>query len=122
MNYESKTNVLIIYDSEQRLEAISEILAVMDQPKRQIAIETKILRIKSSSTNKIGVDWTSVLGDGLTLEASHTLNTLFNLPDADTVNQVIAVSKVAQSATESLTGSGLLVRRMMMGLQRWEML
>ncbi|MFT5469973.1 MAG: type II secretory pathway component GspD/PulD (secretin) [Verrucomicrobiales bacterium] len=107
VDYESKTNTLIVYDTEQRLEGVMEILEEMDRPKQQIAIETKILRVKSSSSNRIGVDWSSVLGDGISLEASSTLNTLFNLPDADTVNQVVTLTKDASRAIEALSGSGI---------------
>lgn len=104
VDYESKTNTLIVYDTEQRLAGVMEILAQMDRPKQQIAIETKILRVKSSSSNRIGIDWTSVLGDGVSLEATSTLNTLFNLPDADTVNQVVTLTRDASRAAQALSG------------------
>lgn len=107
VDFEPKTNTLIIYDSERRIDGVREILSQIDQPKRQIAIETKILRIKSQANNKIGVDWTSVLGTGLPISASSTLNTLFGLPDADSVSQVITLTKDARSAAEALAGSGL---------------
>lgn len=89
VDYEPKTNTLIVYDNEQRIDGVRAILEQMDQPKQQIAIETKILRVKSFTHNRIGVDWESVLGDGLTVEAIGALNTLFNLPESDTVGQVI---------------------------------
>lgn len=98
IDYESKTNTLVIFDNEQRLSSIQQILAEMDQAKQQIAIETKILRVRSTARNRIGVDWSSVLGDGMTVEAKEALNTLFNLPDLHTVSKVI-------SDTRSLTGS-----------------
>ncbi|MCB1085821.1 MAG: hypothetical protein KDM63_02150 [Verrucomicrobiae bacterium] len=92
VNYEQKTNTLIFIDNEQRIESIKGILQELDRPKQQIAIETRILRIKSSSRNRIGVDWESVLGDGMTVEATEALNALFNLPDSDLVEQVITSS------------------------------
>lgn len=89
VDFETKTNTLVFIDNEQRIESVKEILNELDKPKKQIAIETRILRIKSGSRNRIGVDWESVLGDGMTIQGMESLNTLFNLPDSDLVEQVI---------------------------------
>ncbi len=89
VDFETKTNTLVFIDNEQRIESIKEILSELDRPKKQIAIETRILRIKSGARNRIGVDWESVLGDGMTIQGVESLNTLFNLPDSDLVEQVI---------------------------------
>ncbi|MCB1230045.1 MAG: hypothetical protein KDN19_07260 [Verrucomicrobiae bacterium] len=89
VDFEPKTNTLIFIDNEQRIENLKGILAELDKPKQQVAIETRILRIKSGARNRIGVDWESVLGDGLTIQGMESLNTLFNLPDSDMVEQVI---------------------------------
>lgn len=92
VDYESKTNTLVFIDNETRIENVREILMQLDKPKQQIAIETRILRVKSGSRNQIGVDWESVLGDGLTVTGTEALNTLFNLPDSDMVEQVITTT------------------------------
>ena len=63
IEFETKTNTLIVMDNVRKLDALSVFLNQIDQPKQQIAIETRILRITSSSRNRIGVDWSSVLGD-----------------------------------------------------------
>lgn len=99
VDYEAKTNTLIFIDNEQKLESIKEILAELDRPKQQIAIETRILRVKSGSRNRIGVDWESVLGDGMTIEATEALNALFNLPDSDLVEQVITTTLTDTAST-----------------------
>jgi type II secretory pathway component GspD/PulD (secretin) len=99
VDYEQKTNTLIFIDNEKRIEEIKEILTELDSPKQQIAIETRILRIKSSSRNRIGVDWESVLGDGMTVEATEALNALFNLPDSDLVERVITSSFTEDKST-----------------------
>lgn len=99
VDYEQKTNTLIFIDNEKRIEEIKEILTELDSPKQQIAIETRILRIKSSSRNRIGVDWETVLGDGMTIEATEALNALFNLPDSDLVEQVITASFTENKST-----------------------
>ncbi|MEM7603222.1 MAG: secretin N-terminal domain-containing protein, partial [Verrucomicrobiota bacterium] len=90
IEYETKTNTLIVMDNERKLDALSIFLEQIDQPKQQIAIETRILRITSSSRNRIGVDWSSVLGEqGLDLGATASLNSLFNLPELETVDRVL---------------------------------
>ncbi|HQZ27947.1 MAG TPA: hypothetical protein PK648_07350 [Verrucomicrobiales bacterium] len=90
IEFETKTNTLIVMDNVRKLDALSVFLNQIDQPKQQIAIETRILRITSSSRNRIGVDWSSVLGDqGISLGASTSLNALFNLPELDTVTKVL---------------------------------
>lgn len=92
IEYESKTNTLIVMDNARKLDALALFLDQIDQPKQQIAIETRILRVTSSSRNRIGVDWSSVLGDGLEFGAATSLNALFNLPDLDQVDQVLTAA------------------------------
>lgn len=90
IEFETKTNTLIVMDNVRKLDALSIFLEQIDQPRQQIAIETRILRITSNSRNRIGVDWSSVLGDaGLGLNASTSLNALFNLPELDAVTKVL---------------------------------
>ena len=108
IEYEPKTNTLIIIDNEQKVDVVKEILADMDRPKQQIAIETRILRINTNSSNKIGVDWTSVLGEGLTIEGAESLNALFGLPDTDTVSEVVTLTNtLAKTATSPFEGESV---------------
>ena len=98
IEYESKTNTLIVLDNERKLDTLAMFLEQIDQPKQQVAIETRILRVTSSSRNRIGVDWSSVLGDpGFALDASTSLNALFNLPELDTVTKVLTSTGVGNS-------------------------
>lgn len=92
IEFESKTNTLIVMDNSRKLDALAVFLDQIDQPKQQIAIETRILRITSSSRNRIGVDWNSVLGEGLEFSGASSLNALFNLPELDTVTQVLTAT------------------------------
>jgi len=89
IEFETKTNTLIVMDNSRKLDALAVFLDQIDQPRQQIAIETRILRITSNSRNRIGVDWSSVLGDGLGINAGTSLNALFNLPELDTVTKVL---------------------------------
>lgn len=93
IEYESKTNTLIVMDNERKLDALAMFLEQIDLPKQQIAIETRILRVSSNAKNQIGVDWSSVLGDqGLSIGASSSLNALFNLPDLETATRVVTAA------------------------------
>lgn len=109
VDFEPKTNTLIFIDNEQRIENIREVLSELDKPKKQIAIETRIMRIKSASRNRIGVDWESVLGDGMTIDGTTALNALFNLPDSDLVNEVITKTVDSSGrAGYTIAGTGAL--------------
>lgn len=92
IEFETKTNTLIVMDNARKLDALAVFLDQIDQPKQQIAIETRILRVSSSSRNRIGVDWNSVLGEGLEFSGASSLNALFNLPELDTVTQVLTAT------------------------------
>ncbi len=93
IEYETKTNTLIVMDNSRKLDALSIFLEQIDRPKQQVAIETRILRVRSSSRNRIGVDWSGILGDtGLTVSGAASLNALFNLPEINTVSQVLTAT------------------------------
>jgi type II secretory pathway component GspD/PulD (secretin) len=108
IEYETKTNTLIVMDNARKLDALALFLDQIDQPKQQIAIETRILRVTSDSKNQIGVDWSSVLGDeGLALNSATSLNALFNLPDLATAAEFISATDDGNSFTTStVTASG----------------
>lgn len=94
IEFEPKTNTLIVMDNARRIEALSIFLEEIDQPKQQIAIETRILRVSSGSANRVGVDWSATLGErGTSISAAQSLNALFNLPD-------LATSAVFDAATD----------------------
>ncbi len=97
VQYESKTNTVVIYDNDKKAGQLMELLCTLDQPKQQVAIETRILRVKSNSRNRVGVDWSSILGDGVSISASASLNHLFNLPTLDTVTRVLTSSSSGNS-------------------------
>ena len=114
LEFESKTNTIIVMDNTRKLEALAVFLEQIDQPKQQVAIETRILRITSNSRNRIGVDWSSVLGEnGTTISAASSLNALFHLPDLDTavsyitsLDQGNSFSKVEGAGNFKAAGSG----------------
>ena len=83
VNFEPKTNTIIIIDSAHRIEQASAMLHSIDKAKGQIIIETKILRINSTAAERTGVNWATSLGkDGTTLSAAANLNSIFGLNNA----------------------------------------
>ncbi|CAN5752891.1 hypothetical protein BH11VER1_BH11VER1_34430 [soil metagenome] len=91
VEYESKTNFLLIVDTAPRIEQIKEALQEIDKAKRQVVVNVRILRVNNVNRNRIGVDWTSTLGSdaGLSISATQALNSVFNLPDLSRATKVV---------------------------------
>ena len=88
VNFEPKTNTIIIIDSAHRIEQARDLLHGIDKAKGQIIVETKILRVNSGAAERTGVNWSGSLGkDGTTLRIARDLNSVFGLdsPVADAV-------------------------------------
>lgn len=80
VNFEPKTNTIIIIDSAHRIEAAQRLLHGIDKPKGQIIVETKILRINSGAAQRTGVDWSGSLGEnGTGIGLSRSLNAVFGI-------------------------------------------
>lgn len=80
VNFEPKTNTIVIIDSAHRIEQARDLLHGIDKAKGQIIVETKILRVNSNASQRTGVNWTSTLGaDGTSLNLSRELNSIFGL-------------------------------------------
>lgn len=80
VNFEPKTNTIIIIDSAHRIEQARTLLHGIDKAKGQIIVETKILRVNSGAAERIGVNWSSSLGqDGTSLRVIRDLNSVFGL-------------------------------------------
>jgi type II secretory pathway component GspD/PulD (secretin) len=80
VNFEPKTNTVIIIDSAHRIEQARELLHGIDKAKGQVIIETKILRVNSGAAERTGVNWANSLGkDGTSLTVASNLNSVFGL-------------------------------------------
>lgn len=82
VNFEPKTNTVVVIDSVHRIEQVRSFLHGIDQAKGQIIVETKILRINSTAAEKFGVNWSGSLGTGVPLNLSRDLNSVFGLPSS----------------------------------------
>ena len=80
VNFEPKTNTIVIIDSAHRIEQARELLHKIDQVKGQIIVETKILRINSGAAERVGINWATSLGaTGTDLSVIRDLNSVFGL-------------------------------------------
>ncbi|MES2657460.1 MAG: secretin N-terminal domain-containing protein [Verrucomicrobiota bacterium] len=83
VNFEPKTNTIIIIDSAHRIEQARELLHGIDKAKGQIIVETKILRVNSTAAERTGVNWANSLGqDGTAINIAQNLNSVFGLPQS----------------------------------------
>jgi type II secretory pathway component GspD/PulD (secretin) len=80
VNFEPKTNTIVIVDTAHRIEQAKRLLEGIDRPKGQIVVETKILRVNSTAAERQGVNWSGSLGEtGTTLEVTRSLNSIFGI-------------------------------------------
>ncbi|WAC21566.1 hypothetical protein OVA24_09235 [Luteolibacter sp. SL250] len=85
VNFEPKTNTVIIIDSAHRIEQARQFLHTIDQAKGQVVVETKIFRVNSTSGQRTGVNWSASLGEsGTNLEVFRDLNSIFGIQTAAT--------------------------------------
>jgi type II secretory pathway component GspD/PulD (secretin) len=109
VNFEPKTNTVVIVDNAQKIEAARSLLHDVDQAKGQIVVETKILRINSAAADRVGVNWSSSLGEnGVPLSVARSLNSVFGIDSM--FGEVEGTGDDAQllsNAVGSTTGSTL---------------
>jgi len=80
VNYEPKTNTIIVIDTMRHIEMVEKLLKKIDKPKGQIVVEVKILRVNNSEGSQTGVDWSKSLGsDGVSLNLARDLNSVFGI-------------------------------------------
>ena len=93
VNFEPKTNTIIIIDSAHRIEQARALLHGIDKANGQIIVETKILSINSGTAERTGIDWSTSLGKtGTPVNITRDLNSIFGLP-----SQLPAAAGVGQS-------------------------
>ncbi len=102
IEFEEKTNVLLISDNTARLTRVLKLLREIDRPKKQIVINVRILRVNSRRESKVGVDWRASLGEGISFSAVQSLNSIFNLPDEYTIRKGL-INRSSIGTTGGLT-------------------
>ncbi|WP_038163030.1 secretin N-terminal domain-containing protein [Verrucomicrobium sp. BvORR106] len=103
IEFEEKTNTLLITDNTVKLRRVRELLEKLDRPKQQIAVNVRVLRVTNTRGKKLGVDWRTSLGDGITISAEQSLNAMFNLPDTSTLAKASSVAREVTNSFENIT-------------------
>lgn len=57
INYDERTNALIVRDIAANVELISEVISKLDQTTPQVLIEAKIVETTLNNTENLGIDW-----------------------------------------------------------------
>jgi type II secretory pathway component GspD/PulD (secretin) len=106
VNFEPKTNTVIIIDTAHRIEQAREFLHNIDKAKGQIVVETKILRVNSTAAQRTGVNWSASLGEaGTSLELAGSLNSLFGISSSG-LSTIGGTTGSALVAKETAGGEG----------------
>ena len=81
VNFEPKTNPIVIIDSTNRIEQARQLLHGIDKAKGQIIIETRILSINSNASERTGINWAGSLGSlgGTSIKVTRDLSSIFGL-------------------------------------------
>ncbi len=80
VNFEPKTNTIIIIDAAHRIEQARTLLHGIDKAKGQIIVETKIFRVNSGAAERAGVNWQASLGKtGAEFSVTRDLSSVFGL-------------------------------------------
>ncbi|VAW12939.1 hypothetical protein MNBD_BACTEROID05-1195, partial [hydrothermal vent metagenome] len=58
VDFDERTNIIIVTDTEKQIELITRVIGDLDTTTPQVLIETKIVDTTFNDTNKFGIDWT----------------------------------------------------------------
>ena len=61
INYDERTNSLIVTDIQGRLDIISDVVDTLDTTTPQVLIEAKIVETTLNDTENLGIDWTTTV-------------------------------------------------------------
>lgn len=110
IEFEEKTNTLLITDNKVKLQRVTALLEQLDRPKQQIMVNVRVLRVKRSGGRQTGVDWSNALGDlGTSVNITQSLNALFNLPNTSTITKAGRAEAVVSTISKTYTGGSGLV-------------
>lgn len=104
VNFEPKTNTIVIIDTTHRIEQAKGLLSRIDQAKGQIVVETKILRVNSTAAERVGVNWSNSLGEsGTSLQIARSLNSVFGIDstfgtEGGTVGNALTAAETAAAS------------------------
>ncbi len=69
LNEFSSRNMLVVRSTSESLSDIDQIIKEIDQPTKQVCVETKFMELKDSATKELGIRWDALQEFGATLQA-----------------------------------------------------
>jgi type IV pilus assembly protein PilQ len=57
IQHDNRTNVLIVRDVTDRLDAVAELISTLDRPEPQVEIEARIVQTNRDSARELGLQW-----------------------------------------------------------------
>ena len=99
---DERLNALVVSDVPQRVESIGQLVALLDVPLNQVAIEARIVTASDTLNHQLGIQWRADLTSADHLEG-----------DADTgqeVSQLVATTALAPTAPASTLALAILRR------------
>ncbi len=86
INFDQRTNTVIVHDVQSNMELMDEVIKTLDAPTPQVLIEAKIIETDFNNTQNLGVDWSiNLKASGAkrpTIFPFHTKSNNRFLPDA----------------------------------------
>jgi type IV pilus assembly protein PilQ len=92
ISYDSRTNQLIISDTNENLKRIYKVLKRLDQPERQVLIEARVVYASESFQRGLGIKWGGGFNTGATYSGSN-----FDIGLYGTQGDITATSTVSPS-------------------------
>jgi hypothetical protein len=80
VSFDERTNTLILHDSEEKLNQLRYLIAVLDVPVNQVMVEARIVRANTNFSKELGVRW-GIFGarDNAKLTIGSNSNSLWDL-------------------------------------------
>jgi type IV pilus assembly protein PilQ len=108
MNFDARTNSIIVRDLESNLELIAEVIGSIDTVTPQVLIETKIIETDLDNTDNIGIDWVlqaSITGSSMPTTFPFTNNNWFGTGGNSNLSLIPSSMMTFVPATAGTTGT-----------------
>lgn len=108
---DSRTNTLIVLDTQQKVDEIKRIMSQLDIPVRQVMVEARIVRATTNFSKNMGVKWGIAKDSGVSMGAN--MSNLYSgskygrANEAETIDSAVALD-LGQATSVSSVAFGLI--------------
>ncbi len=92
VNFDVRTNTLIVVDIQNNLDLMAEVVATLDSVTPQVLIEAKIVKTTVDDSDTLGIDWNSVISAAASQHA-------INFPFTNATNKYIPAGGTVSNNT-----------------------